>query len=682
MRLHPAELDADSLRYLREVDATAGHGHGGIFVRRPPDAGPRGGWGIYQIAGVVALGIALALFHPSAYERLKVPARSTLQAALAGLGILCLSTGVMKYLRPKEKPVVGSFLFADARQIWDVTPTAVFAVDLSAESEVDGKHHYKNDVYQGSTFTHRSRDGRTTWPISGITNADDLSTYVQVIASLLRSSDPAVIALGKRNPGQLGAVAERIARYGTNADCSNLPYVADPPQPSLDPSAETPLLYTWTGAVVRIAIAAVICGVAFATLPPLNHYLYDEHLFAVIPAGTADTREIDMYLLQYPNGRHAAEVRDMRDDRIFAGILPKDTETFTIDYYLGQYPTGRHAVDARDMRDDRLYAKAEQSATKADSPVALRDYLAEPANVRHRDDARTMIAAYYDRTIAELTSRKAKDPTKVDAVLFAAVLALLDGMKAAIDPVVTIGFEAVVDPIPKSAEDKERETLLYSVRLAQEARLKEVERKSPQKTAILPYLKAFERDQIVIRERVIQERLTDAVKRAIKAEILVLKPVAQGQPPVITIRYRIKPSGMMYTYTIRQETGATTVVGLLRGYSVDWEIVVRPPGTTKDFVVKIASQPLSQLKYDSEPSDPEWAPYAIILYSAFYDLSDRMIRGFAIDPGPSPNSFTFAAAASVKAMDKPDDPFKFQDPFVPNKFQDRFPPKKKGPFDD
>ena len=673
MRLHPAELDADSLRYLQDVDASGGRGHGGIFIRRQPDAGPRGGWGTYLIVGAVALTIALALFHPIAYERLKVPTRSTLQAALGGLGILCLAAGVVKYLRPKVKPLVGSFLFADARQIWDVTPTAVFTVDLSANSDVEGKHNYKNGAYQGSTFTHRSRDGRTTWTIYGTSKADDLSMYVQVVASLLRSSDPVVIALGKRNPGQLGAVAEQITRYGSNADCSNLPYVANPPQPSFDSSAEPPLVYTWTGAIVRFVIAAVIFGVGCAALPPLNHYLFDEHLFAVIPTSGTDTSDIDWYLFHYPNGRHAAEVGDMRDDRFFARILPTDTEIFTIDYYLDQYPTGRHATDVRAMRDDRLYAQAEQSATKADSPVALRDYLAEPANVRHRNDARKMIAVYYDRTIAELTERKAKDPAKVDKDLFGAMVALLEGMKTAIDPVVTIGFEAVVDPIPKSDEDKEREKLLYSFRLTQEAKLKEIEQKSTQKTAILPYLKAFESEQIVIRERVIQERLTDAVKRAIKAEILALKPVAKGQPPVITIRYHIKPSGMMYTYTINQENGVRDVVGLLRGYSVDWEIVVRPPGTTKEFVVKIASQPLSQLKYDSEPSDPEWAPYAIILYSAFYDLSDRMIRSFAIDPGPSPNSFSFAAAASVKTMDKPNDPFKFQDPFLP---------KKKSPFDD
>ena len=65
----------------------------------------------------------------------------------------------------------------------------------------------------------------------------------------------------------------------------------------------------------------------------------------------------------------------------------------------------------------------------------------------------------------------------------------------------------------------------------------------------------------------------------------------------------------------------------------------------KRFVYNLRSEPGSNLTYDSEPSDPSLAIYAVILYSGFYDMSARLIRNFGLDPGPAPNAFSFAAVA-------------------------------------
>ena len=104
-----------------------------------------------------------------------------------------------------------------------------------------------------------------------------------------------------------------------------------------------------------------------------------------------------------------------------------------------------------------------------------------------------------------------------------------------------------------------------------------------------------------------------------------------------------------------------------------------PPGAEEPFPCKLGSSPASNLNYDGRPGDPDWAPYAIILYSAFYDMSDRLIRGFALDPGPAPSGFSFAAVASHKstAPNLPNVPKLPNWPNMPNRpnqpIQPRFP---------
>jgi hypothetical protein len=59
---------------------------------------------------------------------------------------------------------------------------------------------------------------------------------------------------------------------------------------------------------------------------------------------------------------------------------------------------------------------------------------------------------------------------------------------------------------------------------------------------------------------------------------------------------------------------------------------------------------LERLQYEPQVRDPDWAFYAVIFYSAFYDMGDRLIRTFGQDPGPPPESFTFGAVTSVETL--------------------------------
>jgi hypothetical protein len=89
---------------------------------------------------------------------------------------------------------------------------------------------------------------------------------------------------------------------------------------------------------------------------------------------------------------------------------------------------------------------------------------------------------------------------------------------------------------------------------------------------------------------------------------------------------------------------AKTVKGLVRGYKLDWTITFRTPGQEGEHVCRLPSSPGNQLKYDSEPGDPAWAPYAIMLHSGFVDMAVRLVKGFGLQADSPPNRYSFATA--------------------------------------
>jgi hypothetical protein len=161
----------------------------------------------------------------------------------------------------------------------------------------------------------------------------------------------------------------------------------------------------------------------------------------------------------------------------------------------------------------------------------------------------------------------------------------------------------------------------------------------------------FDPAQTARRESVILDRLRAVLQKAVKDDVMVLRPVPPGQKPALEVGYHVFAPGRLYLYTTTGAPGGDQIKGLLRGYEISWTITFLPPGAEEPFPCKLGSQPATNLNYDSQPGDPDWAPYAIILYSAFHDMSSRLIRGFALEPGQAPNAFSFAAVARHKSDD-------------------------------
>jgi hypothetical protein len=94
-------------------------------------------------------------------------------------------------------------------------------------------------------------------------------------------------------------------------------------------------------------------------------------------------------------------------------------------------------------------------------------------------------------------------------------------------------------------------------------------------------------------------------------------------------------------------------MGLLRGYAIAWTVTVTPPGG-QSIVRELGSAPADSLRLEDSETAPDWAPYAVILYSAFHDFSSELILRFGLTPPPAPNVFTFDDATGTRQnLDEP-----------------------------
>jgi hypothetical protein len=296
--------------------------------------------------------------------------------------------------------------------------------------------------------------------------------------------------------------------------------------------------------------------------------------------------------------------------------------------------------------DEHLFRVAVEKDEKEQSPAALRDYLANSTRQKHRQEARRRLAVYYDRAAEELKKRAEGQGQEVNKEFFNAVLAVLKALKEADGHVVTVGFRGRMDPTPVSPEQKGNEQREYDALLQQHPELRGIAERQADRSAILSVGGTFEQAEVSKREKVILERLSAAVKTVINQDVLTFRAADPGEKPMIEIAYHIQPSGRLYLYVESGPFGLKrfnrTVKGIIRGYEIKWSITVRPPSDSGgEFVWVLDSVGLSKLNYDSQSGDPEWAPYAVVLYSGFYDMAGRLIRNFGLEPGPAPDTFTF-----------------------------------------
>jgi hypothetical protein len=355
--------------------------------------------------------------------------------------------------------------------------------------------------------------------------------------------------------------------------------------------------------------------------------------------------------------------RHYRQENLAAKTPPAD----------GNAATGLHgnlldqSDELRALRDDQDFKSAEEQAAKERTPKYLRLYLADPVHKRHRADAQLLIDALYSEAIQRLDIHRIGAERKADTKLVEALIALLDSVKRLNPPVVTVAFRGSQDPTPTTPYHRQMETVAHDEFVRRYPELQILADQSVAKTAILPLGNTFDPGNILLQEKVILDRLTSSVTTMLGKDWIAFRAADTGSKAHIEVAYHAFSRGQLYLYTqslvgpglpvvpVPNGKGLDmpgpvqgTIKGLLRGYDLKWTITVRPAGVDQVFVIDLEAQPLIQLNYDARPGDPPWAPYAVILYSGFHDMSNRLIVSFGADAPPTPNQFTFAGVAGNK----------------------------------
>ena len=573
-----SQLDPQTLQYLHEIGRTSGRDVYGVFDRRsgPWFAGPRGGRWFFLMLALLLFGVlALVTWGVVSSEYIDKDS-AVYQSILAGVAALFLLVSISRFRRPAPRYPLGSFLYADALFLWEVTPGRVTATSLTNLTDADGTHRFANGAYSRSEIRLKFSYGSRQLTVVGKHDAERLFQFLQWVSGLRNSQHAHVRAWAAAlPPGQLTVAVNRLAQQGNNADVSNLPNEPDPPVPQRVAADSSAGGATAVDTLARLCCGAAVGVLAFIGFPYANSYLQDESLFHRIPArDDGMLREMDIYLHVLPHGRHADEVREKKDDFLFARIpdrddgsikavatmdnyikeLPKgrhidqvqqmrddryfgripaqagfeqmdqylklypdgrhtaDVKTLRDDRYFAQipaqgdggfeqmaqylklYPEGRHTAEVKVMRDDRRFSQTKTGAVARNGPAPLRDYLKDAVNQRHRAEAETLVAGYYDRTIADLKMKQAKGKPE-DKELYDAIFSLLESLKHADRPVVTVGFKASFDKLPTTDFQKQVEKLAYERHLKELPELKTIAERQPDGSAILGTGDAFSQEQ-------------------------------------------------------------------------------------------------------------------------------------------------------------------------------------------
>lgn len=345
----------------------------------------------------------------------------------------------------------------------------------------------------------------------------------------------------------------------------------------------------------------------------------------------------------------------LKDETMYAdvGKAALTDKVWMADSYLAEFPDGRHTMEVVGIRDHSMFQIAKEELSNNKRASKLRDYLAAKTNILHREEAQQLIDGYYDTAIARMKSL-ANEHGLADKKLFDALIALLNSLKVARSPVVLVGFEPSIKETPA---DPLFEKSIYERMRDQNPKLKEIEASSSDHTAIIGVGETFSKTQIERRQGIIVDRLREALGTVLDSDIIQLEPCKPQAECQINVIYRTFPSGGLYLYTTSSYDSSspwgktkTETAGLLRGYDMNWRISIKPQGASVPYVIKLESAALSRLRMDASPDDPAWAPYAVILYSAFHDFSSKLIKNFGLKAAPPPNSFSFADATGKVSM--------------------------------
>ncbi|MBF0204060.1 MAG: hypothetical protein HQK67_07030 [Desulfamplus sp.] len=608
-----------------------------IYLKRVAELGDLTPWGIYAskktwiplwlVTGLLM--VAGPLFALIFYRDLMVlSATLPLPGYFSDFWWLLVSTtlgaliavSAWHTLRVRRDPnfYIGEFSFTDPEWHWCVSAHKVLATRIAGLNSIQAVEHSTNGSYQSTRISYTINGTRDVLIFDNRDLGSSVANYLMGVEALQDSGETALtgILLGcvaKTPSGSLKPAMELL--NGSECIPSQLDMVG---KFSIQTITKIPRIVLQ---FLSLAVAAIF---AWFVIPYIGFFIMDETLYGEAKSWMA-------------NKAHLQEMG-----------------TSSLNYYLNKVgDRGGHIPEIQSLLDDASFEVAEE-ALKSSGVSALREYLSNTMFTHHREKGQYLINKEYDQAIAKLHEGEPSSEEEGLAGLADGLIVLLSSLKNAGSPNVVVNFKPTIQIFPRAESEKFMEKMVYEKRLSDNDTLKSIAQSSVSKSAIIDPGESFSDFQVGRREKVIRERLADALRKILRADLITLITEHTGNhtadTPSLEVTYHVYPNGGLYLYTFTTDTmtedslssqSSEKIKGLLRGYMIDWTIVIKSINLIPEVTYSLTSNPMSQLRMSSDTTDPYWAAYAVIQYSAFYDFSDRLIRAFGLEPQPKPEVFKF-----------------------------------------
>jgi hypothetical protein len=151
------------------------------------------------------------------------------------------------------------------------------------------------------------------------------------------------------------------------------------------------------------------------------------------------------YLERFSNGTYAAAMADELDNRWFSRALA-DSRTVRsaspLEAYLADARNRLNRTRAEEQIDELTFTWGKEDLASAESPVRLKEYLADRPNGQFAAQAQALVDGFYAAAEARLQTAVA---AAKDRSLVRALLGLVTLVSTRIDPTVTVGFKGSVN---------------------------------------------------------------------------------------------------------------------------------------------------------------------------------------------------------------------------------------------
>ncbi len=151
---------------------------------------------------------------------------------------------------------------------------------------------------------------------------------------------------------------------------------------------------------------------------------------------------------------------------------------------------------------------------------------------------------------------------------------------------------------------------------------------------------AFNPDQDQKRRDTFVREFQGAMGKVFSSDLLGLLALSPGEDRkgklVLEVSSTIRREPTFYTYT-----NGGVFAGFLFKVVVDWTFRMFDREGNLLYETSTTSGPDQELEIDSQPGDPDWAPYSVMMDSAYYNYAGEVVRKFGLPPQAPKKKFKF-----------------------------------------